>query len=508
MSTADNLVIVESPAKAGTIEKFLGKDYVVKSSYGHIRDLSKKELGIDIDNGFEPEYIVSEDKKKVVSELKKAVKNAKSVWLASDEDREGEAIALHFEEVLKLPVDSTKRIVFHEITKDAIVDSLKHPRTINLRLVDAQQSRRILDRLVGFELSPILWKKVKPQLSAGRVQSVAVRIIVEREREINTFKTESSYKVVADFVVDYKGKKFVISSELTKRFETQKEAEAFLEKAKNASFTVASCEKKPTTKHPAAPFTTSTLQQEASRKFSFPVAKTMQIAQQLYEAGFITYMRTDSVNLSDFALQESKEEIETLYGREYSKTRKYVTKSLGAQEAHEAIRPTSMANHTIPGDAFAKRLYDLIWKRTLASQMSDAKTEKTVINIPVPGREEQFAAIGEVILFQGFLKVYTESHDEEVEEVKGWLPPVEIGDLLAANEIKAVQKYAQPPARFTEASLVKKLEELGIGRPSTYAPTITTILKREYVIKENRPGSEREYCQLILKKNAIKEEMK
>src|SRR5574344_2686527 len=504
----ENLVIVESPAKAKTIEKFLGKDYTVMSSYGHIRDLEKKGLGIEVEHSFAPLYEISPDKKKLVTELRKAVKNASSVWLASDEDREGEAIALHFEEVLKLPVDSTKRIVFHEITKDAIVDSLKHPRTINLRLVDAQQSRRILDRLVGFELSPILWKKVKPQLSAGRVQSVAVRIIVEREREINTFKTESSYKVVADFVVDYKGKKFVISSELTKRFETQKEAEAFLEKAKNASFTVASCEKKPTTKHPAAPFTTSTLQQEASRKFSFPVAKTMQIAQQLYEAGFITYMRTDSVNLSDFALQESKEEIETLYGREYSKTRKYVTKSLGAQEAHEAIRPTSMSNHTIPGDTFSKRLYELIWKRTLASQMSDAKTEKTLINIPVPNREEIFVATGEVILFQGFLKVYTESNDEEDEEIKGWLPPVEVGNTVTANEIKAIQKYAQPPTRFTEASLVKKLEELGIGRPSTYAPTITTILKREYVVKENRTGKEREFVQIILKNNDISEEIK
>src|SRR5574344_1022613 len=502
-----NLIIVESPAKAKTIQKFIGKDYNVISSKGHVRDLPQKDLGIDISKNFLPKYEVLSDKKKLITDIKKMVTDTDVVWLATDDDREGEAISWHLMEAADIPAEKIKRIVFHEITKKAIDQALASPRQLDVDLVDAQQARRILYRLVGFELSPVLWRKVKPQLSAGRVQSVAVKLIVERERKITQFETTSAYRVIGNFMTQ-NDSKAELDAELNKRFEKKEEAYQFLEDCKEKMFTVNAVEKNPGKKSPAPPFTTSTLQQEASRKLGFSVSKTMVIAQQLYEAGFITYMRTDSVNLSDFALQEAKDEITTLYGVEYAKTRKYVTKSLGAQEAHEAIRPTSMANHTIPGDAFAKRLYDLIWKRTLASQMSDAKTEKTVINIPVPGREEQFAAIGEVILFQGFLKVYTESHDEEVEEVKGWLPPVEIGDLLAANEIKAVQKYAQPPARFTEASLVKKLEELGIGRPSTYAPTITTILKREYVIKENRPGSEREYCQLILKKNAIKEEMK
>ncbi len=502
-----NLIIVESPAKAKTIQKFIGKDYTVISSKGHVRDLPQKVLGIDVTKKFLPDYEILADKKKLITDIKKLVAEADTVWLATDDDREGEAISWHLMEAADIPAEKIKRIVFHEITKKAIDQALASPRQLDVDLVDAQQARRILDRLVGFELSPVLWRKVKPQLSAGRVQSVAVKLIVERERKITQFETTSAYRVIGNFMTQ-NDSKAELDAELNKRFEKKEEAYQFLEDCKEKMFTVNAVEKNPGKKSPAPPFTTSTLQQEASRKLGFSVSKTMVIAQQLYEAGFITYMRTDSVNLSDFALQEAKDEITTLYGVEYAKTRKYVTKSLGAQEAHEAIRPTSMANHTIPGDAFAKRLYDLIWKRTLASQMSDAKTEKTVINIPVPGREEQFAAIGEVILFQGFLKVYTESHDEEVEEVKGWLPPVEIGDLLAANEIKAVQKYAQPPARFTEASLVKKLEELGIGRPSTYAPTITTILKREYVIKENRPGSEREYCQLILKKNAIKEEMK
>ncbi len=497
----ENLVIVESPAKAKTIEKFLGKDYTVMSSYGHIRDLEKKGLGIEVEHSFTPLYEISPDKKKLVTELRKAVKSASNVWLASDEDREGEAIAWHLAEVLKLPVDSTKRIVFHEITKDAIVDSLKHPRTINLRLVDAQQARRILDRLVGFELSPILWKKVKPQLSAGRVQSVAVRIIVEREREINTFKTESSYKVVADFVVDYKGKKFVISSELTKRFETQKEAEAFLEKAKNASFTVASCEKKPTTKHPAAPFTTSTLQQEASRKFSFPVAKTMQIAQQLYEAGFITYMRTDSVNLSALAVGTTKKFITENFGAEYSKVRKYSTTSKGAQEAHEAIRPTYVENEFVSSNADEQRLYDLIRKRTIASQMVDAQIESTTLNIVSNSLEKAvFTAKGEVITFDGFLKMYMESVDEESSDEKDVvLPDIQVGTAVSLKKMLSSERFTQHPPRYTEATLVRKLEDLGIGRPSTYAPTISTIQKRGYIVKEDRNGKKRQYTQLELK---------
>lgn len=497
----ENLVIVESPAKAKTIEKFLGKDYTVMSSYGHIRDLEKKGLGIEVQNSFAPMYEISPDKKKLVTELRKAVKNAKSVWLASDEDREGEAIAWHLAEVLKLPVDSTKRIVFHEITKDAIVDSLKNPRTINLRLVDAQQARRILDRLVGFELSPILWKKIKPQLSAGRVQSVSVRIIVEREREINAFKTESSYKVVADFVIDNEGKNYVISSELSKRFETAKEAEAFLEKAKNATFTVGSCEKKPTTKHPAPPFTTSTLQQEASRKFSFPVAKTMQIAQQLYESGFITYMRTDSMNLSALAINTAKKFITENFGENYSKVRKYATTSKGAQEAHEAIRPTYIENEFVSSNADEQRLYDLIRKRTIASQMVDAQIERTTLNIISNNLEKAvFAAKGEVITFDGFLKVYMESVDEDSSEEKSVvLPDIKVGTEVPLKKMIASERFTQHPPRYTEATLVRKLEELGIGRPSTYAPTISTIQKRGYIVKEDRSGKKRQYAQFELK---------
>ena len=499
-----NLIIVESPAKAKTIQKFIGKDYTVISSKGHVRDLPMKDLGIDVSKNFLPQYEILSDKKKLITDIKKLVNDSDVVWLATDDDREGEAISWHLMEAANIPEDKTKRIVFHEITKAAIDNALAAPRTLDIDLVNAQQARRILDRLVGFELSPILWRKVRPKLSAGRVQSVAVKLIVERERAINQFKTTSAYRVVAQFVAD--GQTF--DAELNTRFETKEAAYDFLEHCKDITFVVDAVEKSPTKKSPAPPFTTSTLQQEAARKLGFSVSKTMIIAQQLYEAGYITYMRTDSVNLSSFALAAAKEEIVNLYGEEYSKTRKYTTKSLGAQEAHEAIRPTSMANHTVPGDTFAKRLYELIWKRTLASQMSDAKIEKTTIKVPVAGRSEKFVATGEVVLFQGFLKVYTESHDEEDEEVKGWLPPVKAGNELTAKEIKAVQKFAQPPARYTEASLVKKLEELGIGRPSTYAPTISTILKREYVEKVNRQGEEREYIQLVLSKNNIKEEVK
>lgn len=502
-----NLIIVESPAKAKTIQKFIGKDFTVISSKGHVRDLPQKDLAIDISKNFLPNYEILPDKKKLITDIKKLVNDSDTVWLATDDDREGEAISWHLIEAANIPADKTKRIVFHEITKKAIENALSNPRTLDVDLVNAQQARRILDRLVGFELSPVLWRKVKPQLSAGRVQSVAVKLIVEREHAISQFETTSAYRVLGQFL-NSATKESPLDAELNARFDTKEDAQKFLEACKNQSFTIEAVEKNPGKKSPAAPFTTSTLQQEASRKLGFSVSKTMVVAQQLYEAGYITYMRTDSVNLSDFALAEAKEEIEKLYGAEYSKVRKYVTKSLGAQEAHEAIRPTSMANHTIPGDAMAKRLYDLIWKRTIACQMSDAKLEKTTISIPVPNRKEKFIANGEVVLFQGFLKVYTESNDEEDEEVKGWLPPVNVGDIFNASEIKAIQKFSQPPARYTEASLVKKLEELGIGRPSTYAPTISTILKREYVIKETRQGKEREFCQLTLTKNAIKEEFK
>ncbi|MBP1672553.1 MAG: topoisomerase [Bacteroidetes bacterium] len=501
------LIIVESPAKAKTIQKFIDKDYEVISSKGHVRDLPQKEIGIDITKGFLPNYEIMPDKKKLITDIKKMAQEVDYVLLATDDDREGEAISWHLMEAAQIPANKVKRIVFHEITKNAIEKAIQNPRTLDIDLVNAQQARRILDRLVGFELSPVLWRKVKPQLSAGRVQSVAVKLIVEREREITKFKTTSSYKVVGNFYPEG-NKKMEFDADLNHRFESKEDALKFLNDCKEASFYISAIEKNPAKKSPAPPFTTSTLQQEAARKLGYSVSKTMVIAQQLYEAGYITYMRTDSVVLSDYALHSAKEEIEKSFGKEYSKTRKFVSKTKGAQEAHEAIRPTIMANQTIPGDTFAKRLYELIWKRTIASQMSDAEIEKTVISIPISNRTEKFVASGEVVLFQGFLKVYIESKDEEDEDIKGWLPPVSTGDPLSAREIKATQRYTQPPARYTEASLVKKLEELGIGRPSTYAPTITTIQKREYVVKNNRTGFEREFTQLILKKGEITDHAK
>lgn len=502
---AENLVIVESPAKAKTIEGFLGKDFVVKSSYGHVRDLAKTKNGIDIKNNFEPIYEVSEDKEKVIHELTKLSRKAKTVWLATDEDREGEAISWHLAEVLNLKESATKRIVFHEITKDAILEAIQNPRKIDIHLVDAQQARRILDRLVGFELSPILWKKVKPSLSAGRVQSVAVRLIVEREREIQDFEVTSFYKVVANFLVEDKsGSTTILKAELDKKFGTEKEAEAFLEKNKNAIFKIESLEKKPSTRKPAAPFTTSTLQQEASRKLGYAVATTMSIAQKLYESGMITYMRTDSVNLSEQALANAEKEINTSYGKNYHQKRKYQTKSASAQEAHEAIRPTSFSRSVIKGTPGEQRLYDLIWKRAIASQMADAKLERTIVKITSEKSPEKFVATGEVIIFDGFLKVYTESSDDENEEDNDTLlPPLKEGQKLNYKSITATQRFSQPPARFTEASLVKKLEELGIGRPSTYAPTISTIQKRGYVIKEERQGKERKYVVLELNSSKI-----
>lgn len=500
-----NLVIVESPAKAKTIEGYLGKDFTVKSSYGHVRDLPKSDLAIDIENDFEPVYEVSADKKDVIKELKKLAKAAEMVWLATDEDREGEAISWHLSEALNLTKEKTQRIVFSEITKNAILRAIESPRTVDKNLVDAQQARRILDRLVGFELSPVLWKKVKPSLSAGRVQSVTVRIIVEREREIGAFTPESSFRIVAEFEAD--GKSF--KAELNKRFKTAEEAEAFLEKCKEADFKVSSLEKKPATKKPAAPFTTSTLQQEASRKLSFSVAQTMMVAQKLYESGKITYMRTDSVNLSDTALNGAQKEIEKSYGKEYSKRRKFSSKSKGAQEAHEAIRPTDMSAHTVGGDRNEQRLYDLIWKRTTASQMEDAKLEKTTAKIESPNLEEVFTARGEVITFDGFLKVYMEGTDEEEDDSpKGILPPLKKDQNLDADSIIATERFTHHPPRYTEASLVKKLEELGIGRPSTYAPTISTIQKRGYVVKEEREGNERKYEMLTLEGNKLTKEEK
>ncbi len=503
-----NLVIVESPAKAKTIEKFLGKDFLVKSSYGHVRDLSKTQIGIEIKNGFNPLYEITPDKVKTVSELKKLAKAAEVVWLASDEDREGEAISWHLKEALGLKDDKIKRIVFNEITKTAILNAIENPRGIDINLVDAQQARRVLDRLVGYEISPILWKKVKPALSAGRVQSVAVRLIVEREDEIRNFKVSFAYRVTAIFDINTQGKNNVLTAELSKRFETREQAIKFLTDCIKASFTVSDVETKPAKKSPAPPFTTSTLQQEASRKLGFPVAKTMVIAQQLYEAGYITYMRTDSVNLSNLAISMAKDEIEELYGKDYVKTRKYTTKSKGAQEAHEAIRPTYMNNQTVDGDSSQKRLYELIWKRAIASQMSDAILEKTAITIDISKREEKFVARGEVIIFDGFLKVYLESNDDEDEEQKGLLPAVKAGEKLQLNESNAVQSYTQQPPRYTEASLVKKMEELGIGRPSTYAPTIYTIQKREYVVKEDKIGIERAVDVITLKDSHIKETTK
>ena len=498
------LVIVESPAKAKTIEKFLGTGFVVKSSYGHIRDLAKAGKGIDTKNNFEMQYLISDDKQKVVNELMKAVSKADMVWLASDEDREGEAIAWHLKETLKLSDDKTKRIVFNEITKTAILNAINNPRTIDMNLVNAQQARRALDRLVGFEISPILWRKIKPALSAGRVQSVAVRLIVEREDEIRKFKSKSYFRVVAIFDIPNSNK--TLKAELSQRFDKEEDAYNFLEACQNrATFVVNSVEKKAAKRSPAPPFTTSTLQQEAGRKLGFPVARTMQVAQQLYENGFITYMRTDSVNLSDLALSMAKEEITKLYGRKYLKTRKYHTKTKGAQEAHEAIRPTNMANTTISGDPSQRRLYELIWKRTIASQMSDAELEKTNISIDISTRNEKFTATGEVVLFDGFLKLYMESTDDEQDEqTENVLPPLSQGMQLAMNKCEATERFTQHPARYTEASLVKKMEDLGIGRPSTYASIISTIKQREYVVKEDRDGTSREYITLTLSKNHIK----
>ncbi len=507
----ENLVIVESPAKAKTIEKFLGKDYLVKSSFGHIRDLAKKNLGIDINNSYKPEYIVSPDKKKVVDELKKLAKGAKVVWLASDEDREGEAISWHLYEVLGLKPEKTRRIVFHEITKDAILNAIKNPRFIDINLVNAQQARRVLDRLVGFELSPLLWKKIKPSLSAGRVQSVAVKLIVEREREINAFQVSSSFRVGAHFnIVEPKGKVSELLAELEKRITEVSSAKSLLEKLNGAEFRVADVTKKPGKKSPSPPFTTSTLQQEASRKLGFSVAQTMTIAQRLYEAGKITYMRTDSVNLSQTAILGSSSVIEALYGKDYVHTRNFVTKSKGAQEAHEAIRPTFMENSSIDGNSTEQRLYELIWKRTLASQMADAILEKTNIRVSNSNTPEIFVATGEVLKFDGFLKVYMESSDDENadEESKGLLPPLKVGDILDLRKMEAAEKFSLHPPRYTEASLVKKMEDLGIGRPSTYAPTISTIQQREYVIKEDRDGSTRISRIIVLSNKTIKESQK
>ncbi|MDT8430653.1 MAG: type I DNA topoisomerase [Bacteroidales bacterium] len=509
----ENLVIVESPAKARTIERFLGKDFVVKSSFGHVRDLAKKNLGIDIENNFQPEYIVSADKKKVVKELKDLAKKANTVWIASDEDREGEAIAWHLQEVLDLEKEKTRRIVFHEITKEAIQHAIEHPRSIDVNLVNAQQARRVLDRLVGFELSPLLWKKVKPSLSAGRVQSVAVKLIVEREREVNAFRSNAYYRVTATFTVAAANNDTSagqeVRAELSKRFDTIEETRAFLEKCAQAKFRVSSVEKKPGKKSPAPPFTTSTLQQEASRKLGYSVSQTMSIAQRLYESGQITYMRTDSVNLSNLAISTASAEIKSSFGEKYLKVRKYATKSKGAQEAHEAIRPTYISNRTINGSSQEQRLYELIWKRTIASQMSDAQLERTTVKIDVSTTDEHFIATGEVLIFNGFLKVYIESTDDENEEETGsLLPPLRENDQLNNKRIEAVQKFTLPPARYTEASLVKKLEELGIGRPSTYAPTISTIQNREYVVKETRPGQKREIITLTLQQGSITEKKK
>ena len=501
MYMAKNLVIVESPAKAKTIEKFLGSDYQVESSYGHIADLPSKEIGVDVENNFKPKYEVSADKKALVSKLKTLSKSAEMVWLASDEDREGEAISWHLAEELKLDPKKTKRIVFHEITKSAIQKAIENPRSIDYNLVNAQQARRVLDRLVGYELSPVLWKKVKGGLSAGRVQSVSVRLIVEREREIQEFTAQASYSVTAEFANEA-GKTF--KAKLPKNFSTKKEAEDFLQKNIGSIYKVSDLETKPTKKSPAAPFTTSTLQQEAARKLYLPVGITMQIAQRLYEAGHITYMRTDSVNLSQEAMAAAQAEITHSYGKEFSKPRNFTSKSKGAQEAHEAIRPTDMSKHTLNIDRDQARLYDLIWKRTLASQMSDAELERTNVKIEANNHSEHFAATGEVIKFEGFLKVYLEGNDEDDEEQEGMLPAMKINERLANNYITATERFSRPASRYTEASLVKKLEELGIGRPSTYAPTISTIINRNYVEKGSFEGQERKYNQLTLKGNDLK----
>ena len=501
-----NLVIVESPAKAKTIEGYLGKDFVVKSSYGHVRDLPKNDLAINVERGFLPVYEITEDKKAVVSELKKLSDKAEVVWLATDEDREGEAISWHLLEALKLDVKKVKRIVFHEITKKAIHKAIENPRTVDIDLVNAQQARRVLDRLVGFELSPVLWKKVRPSLSAGRVQSVAVRILVEREREISHFKVASFYNVRGFFDLG----NAILKADLVRKLKDHEEAQSFLEKANGAAFSIKDIETKPAKRTPAAPFTTSTLQQEAGRKLGFSVAQTMTVAQRLYESGKITYMRTDSVNLSDFALDACKNEISSSYGPNYSKTRQYTTKSKGAQEAHEAIRPTEMSVREISGERNEQRLYDLIWKRTLASQMADAELEKTTATVAISTTDDVMQAKGEVIRFDGFLKVYMESSDDEESDDgnSGMLPPIKVGQNLDMQEIVATQRYTQKPSRYSEAALVKKLEELGIGRPSTYAPTISTVQKRDYVVKEERQGTERVYEVLTLKKGSIHGESK
>ncbi len=507
----ENLVIVESPAKAKTIEKFLGKDYFVTSSMGHIRDLEKKDFGIDMKNNYQPKYIVSPDKKKIVSELKKHAKDAKMVWIASDEDREGEAIAWHLKEVLELTPERTRRIVFHEITKEAILKAIANPRPIDDNLVNAQQARRVLDRIVGFEVSPVLWKKVKPSLSAGRVQSVAVRLIVEREREIMNFESKSNFRVAAVFLVpDKKGNAVELKADLKKRFDTKEEAQAFLEKCKTAEFSIADIVTRPSKRTPAAPFTTSTLQQEASRKLGFSVSQTMSVAQRLYEAGKITYMRTDSVNLSSLAINTAKNKIIQSLGEKYHQVRQYKTKSKGAQEAHEAIRPSYIDQEEVSGSNQEKRLYELIWKRTIASQMADAELERTTINIAVSNSPELFQATGEVIKFDGFLRVYMESTDNEddADENASLLPPVKEKQALRAELVEATERFTQRPPRYTEASLVKKLEEQGIGRPSTYAPTITTIQNRGYVVKEDRPGVERKFIQMTLVNNELKDKVK
>ena len=503
----NNLVIVESPTKAKTIEKFLGSGYKVLSSYGHIRDLKQKAFSIDVKDHFKPIYEVPKEKEKLVAELKKAVKAADMVWLASDEDREGEAISWHLSEVLQLDPEKTRRIVFHEITKTAILKAIENPRGINTDLVNAQQARRVLDRIVGFELSPILWKKIKPALSAGRVQSVAVRLIVEREREVHAFVSEASFKVTAVFL---NADKAEVKADLGRRFKTKEEATAFLESCKKAAFTIEDITTRPMKKSPAAPFTTSTLQQEAARKLGFTVAQTMMLAQRLYESGQITYMRTDSVNLSDLALATSREAITGLMGEKYVHTRHYTTKTKGAQEAHEAIRPTYMSNQSIDGTTQEQRLYELIWKRTLASQMADAELEKTTATIGMSGSADKFIAVGEVVTFDGFLKVYKESYDDDTEQDEGGtlLPVLKVGDPLACRDITATERFTLCPPRYTEASLVRKLEELGIGRPSTYAPTISTIQNREYVEKGNREGTERTYTILQLKGDKIKTSVK
>ncbi len=503
---AKNLVIVESPAKAKTIEGFLGKDFLVKSSFGHVRDLSKSKLGVDIEKNFQPQYEIPADKKKVVAELKKETKNADLVWLATDEDREGEAISWHLVESLKIPKNKYKRIVFHEITKKAITNAIENPRQIDTALVNAQQARRVLDRLVGFELSPVLWKKVRPSLSAGRVQSVAVRLIVEREKEIQSFKAQNFYKVIAEFDFEHNGQQLQFKAELAKKLPNKETAFSFLQKCAESSFSVESVETKPSRKTPSAPFTTSTLQQEASRKLGFSVSRTMVLAQKLYESGKITYMRTDSVNLSDSVIASAKKQITEIFGQNYAKPRKYASKTKGAQEAHEAIRPTDISRKSCGGDPAEQKLYELIWKRTIASQMADAVLEKTQAKINISKSDEILTASGEVIKFDGFLKLYIESKEEEDEETsKGILPPLKVGQKLNLNNMQALERFIKHAPRYTEAGLVKKLEELGIGRPSTYAPTISVIQNRQYVVKESREGEKRKFCVLELKNDKILE---